>query len=125
MLTQDPLGLTALIIARDDLVAALLGIMIELEGYNAVLAKSGESCLDALRRVKPDLALVDYEFACASKGELGDWARRTRTSAVIFSSSRDHADVELLADAYGLAWFAPPFEREDLARAIGEARQRA
>jgi CheY-like chemotaxis protein len=126
LLTLDPpLGLAALVIAHDDLVGALLGIMIELEGYRATFAKPGESCLAALERVHPDLALVDYEFACASRGQLADWARATHTSAVVFSPSRDHADIELLADAYGLAWFAPPFERESFARAVNEARRRA
>jgi DNA-binding response OmpR family regulator len=99
--------------------------MIDLEGYRPVFARPGESGVDALARVRPDLALVDYEFARASKGELARWARSTRTSVVIFSPSRDHTDIRRLADAYGLTWFAPPFEREDLSRAIGEATRRA
>lgn len=119
---DDTTGLpTVLIIATDAVVSALLGTLLELDGYAPLFPGPDESPADALERLRPRVVLVDCDepgacangffAACAVQG----------TTVVLFSPARMPWDVREVAERYGLPAFSFPIDRTRLGQVIAEA----
>ena len=54
---------TILIVARDPIIGALMGELVNLCGYHAHLPNSDERPLAALHRLRPDCVLIDADHA--------------------------------------------------------------
>ena len=119
---DDPTDIpSVLIIATDAVVAALLGTLLELDGYAPRFPEPGESPMDALERLRPRVALVDCDEpdACAN-GFFGECAVQG-TTVVLFSPARMPYDVRDVAERYGLPAFSFPIDRTRLGQVIAEA----
>lgn len=109
-----------LILAREPLVAALLGMLLELEKYEPAFARPDESPDEAVGRVRPFLILMlDGSFDDARSDVFH--ARLKGTPVVLFATPRTEATVRVVANERRLPWFTMPVELETLGRIVREA----
>lgn len=107
-------------LAREPLVAALVGMLLELEKYEPAFALPEESPEEAVRRVRPFLVLVldgDLEEARSDVFH----ARLKETPVVLFATPQSENVVRAMANQRQLPWFTMPVNRETLVRVIREA----
>jgi hypothetical protein len=111
-----------LILAEQPVVAALVGMLVELAGYQPVFAERGEQPTEAIGRIRPrvviliDVALEDARsdlfFAQAAKRQLG---------VALFGPLKGAAELERLAAHRGVSWFTLPSETAEITRTIEAA----
>ena len=109
-----------LILAREPLVAALLGMLLELEKYEPAFARPGESPEDAVRRVRPFLILILDGSVDDARSDVFH-ARLKGAPVVLFATPRTEATVRVIANERRIPWFTMPVERETLGRIVREA----
>ena len=100
--------------------AALVGMLLELEKYEPAFALPEESPEEAVRRVRPLLVLLlegDLEEASSDVF----YARLKEIPVVLFATPRTEDAVRAVANERRLPWFTMPVNRETLVRAIREA----
>jgi len=109
-----------LVLAREPLAAALLGMLLELDAYEPAFALPDESPEEAIRRVRPVLViLLDGSLDAAASDVFH--ARAKGTPVILFSTASTEAKVRALADARRIRWFTMPVDRESLTRVIRDA----
>ena len=99
---------TILIIANEDVISALLGAMVELDGHAPVFPAHDERPLAAVVRCRPSLVLLDTEHDLAWDE---DSMRRIATlgsRTLLFSATRSQREIEMIADRYGIPAFVLP-----------------
>jgi len=101
--------------------AALLGMMLELEGYEPAFARDGESADAALTRVRPlRVVLVDEGLDAAHSDIFLARAARGQVGVVVFGG-QTAAGPPPWAQARRVPWFRMPVEGAELRRAIEES----
>ncbi len=117
-----------MVLANEEVISALLGAMVELDGFIPVFPAADEQPLAAIRRSRPDLLLLDCETELAWEPA----AMRTISSVtriLLFSAMRSQREIEQIAARYGIAAFVLPVAYRDftaeLARALGPQRPTA
>ena len=99
---------TILILASEEVISALLGAMVELEGHVPAFSAHDERPLAALARLRPSLLLLDCEHELAwdetSMRRIADSGTRT----LLFSAMRSQREIEMIASRYGLPAFVLP-----------------
>jgi DNA-binding response OmpR family regulator len=75
-----------LIISSDALAAALLAAAVELAGHEPQFPRSNESARDALRRVRPRLAVIDCDHVEACSDAFLGPALMTGAQLLLFAS---------------------------------------
>lgn len=108
---------TVLILAREEVVAALLGLLVELSGYRPVFAKPGESASDACARASCEKLVIDCDHWECSKKVLGE-LQRTGKKILLFSPSRSAAETTGSAASLGLGSFTLPIGPEAFGRLL-------
>jgi hypothetical protein len=109
-----------LVLAHEPLAAALLGMLLELGAYEPVFALPDESPEEAVRRVRPVLAiLLDGSLEAASSDVF--YARAKGTPVILFGTQRKGAQVRAAALERRSPWLAMPPDRASLTRVIREA----
>ena len=111
-----------LVLSTDDLAGALLAALAETAGLAPAFAHASETPRDALRRLRPDLVLVDCEHELACSEQFLGPLRMTGATALVFGRGADAERLRALADAHAVRVFTLPLDAEELARAIREAR---
>lgn len=102
--------------------AALLGMLLELDGYEPAFPLSGESPDAALARVRPLLvALVDQALDVARSDIFLARAARWQIGVVLFGAQASPAGPPPWATARRVPWFKMPVEGRELRRAIEES----
>ena len=109
-----------LVIARDPLVAALVGLLLELAKYEPAFARVEESPEEAIRRVRPFLVLLLEGSADDATSDVFH-ARLKGTPIVLFATPKTEASVRALANERALPWFTLPVSGEVLGRVIRES----
>lgn len=113
---------SVLIFARDPIIAALVGLLVELTGRQPAFARQGERHIDALRRVRPAaMVLVDVSLDEARSDIFFAAASKVRVPAVIFGAESRARDVGEIAADRGIPWFMIPPEPAHLAAALEAA----
>ena len=112
---------TVLIVSADAMAAALLGTLIELDGYQPLFPADGEPPAEALARLRPRLVLVDCDAGAACTADFFGDAAAHATAVVLFSHARLQGEVEDVAARHGLRAFALPIDRAALARLLADA----
>ena len=89
-------SLSVLVLAREELISALLGLLVETSGHRASFAAPDETSSVAVRRVRPDVVIVDCDHRdCTS--ELVKAAREVGARLILFSASREADYVRKIA----------------------------
>jgi hypothetical protein len=100
-----------LILAREELVAALLGLMVELHGFEPRFPINAETVDDAIRGEQLKAVLVDCDHPdCTDK--LLDAIGRTEAIPVLFSPFRMQAEVRAVAARHGIRSFTLPTDSD-------------
>jgi DNA-binding response OmpR family regulator len=107
-----------LILAREEVVAALLGLMVELSGFQPRFVEIGESADDALGSGSLHAVLVDCDHPEFSEKLIG---RISSSGArpILFSPFKMRSDVSRLASRHGIRSFTLPTEPETFSRVLG------
>lgn len=99
---------TILILANEEVISALLGAMVELEGHAPAFPAHDERPLAALSRVRPSLLLLDCEHDLAWDENAMRRITEGGTRTLLFSAMRSQREVETIASRYGLPAFVLP-----------------
>lgn len=108
------------ILARDPLVAALVGMLLELDAYEPVFPRPDESPEEAVRRIRPALVVLLEVSLEAARSDVFH-ARAKGTPVVLFGPPYAAAEVRALAAERHLCSFVMPVNRATLKRVIQEA----
>jgi DNA-binding response OmpR family regulator len=98
---------SVLILAREELVAALLGMLVEIKGLQPIFLGKAEPAEDAILREKPRAVIIDCDHP-----QYGDpllqTIRMTGALPILFSPSRMQPELRSVADRHGLRSFTLP-----------------
>ena len=102
-----------MVLANEEVISALLGAMVELDGYIPVFPAADESPLTAVCRLRPDLLLLDCEHEFAWDAHSMRCVPETGTRILLFSAMRSQREVEQIAARYGVPGFVLPVAYRD------------
>jgi len=105
-----------LILAREEVVAALLGLMVELRGMQPRFLTENESVMDVLDRDR-EVVLIDCDHP-ACQAETIELIKKSGGEPVLFSPFRFQAEVTNLARGYGVKSFTLPIDAESFDRVL-------
>lgn len=112
-----------LVLAREAVIAALVGLLLELEDYEPVFAAPDERPAEAVRRLRPPLIVVlDGQLPEAQSDLFFARCAQDGASVCLFSEPVAAAEVRAAARARRLAFFSMPVDRHDLGAAMALAR---
>jgi hypothetical protein len=99
--------------------AALLGMLLELEGYEPAYAREGENAELALARIRPLLVvLVDHALDVAKSDLFLARAARRQVGLVQFGAGDAEDSAAAWAQSRRVPWFQMPVDGPELRRAI-------
>jgi DNA-binding response OmpR family regulator len=107
-----------LILAREEVVAALLGLMVELSGFQPRFAEKDQSAEEMFGDGSIRTVLLDCDHPELSE-TLVETIRSSGARPVLFSPSRLHSEVSRLANRYGLESFTLPTAPDTFSRILG------
>jgi len=108
-----------LILARDPVIAALLGIALGLGELEPVFAEPGERPEDAIARLQPPfVVLLDGELEEADSDLFYARAARRGARVLLFAAPRSGPGVLALARARGVPHIVVPLEDDALREAV-------
>ena len=111
-----------LILARESVIAALIGMLLELEAYEPVFPEPDERHEDAIRRVRPPLVVIlDGESAEARSDLFFARAAHAGARVVLFSEPVAAEAVRAAARERHVPYFAMPVDRTTLGTVLRRA----
>jgi DNA-binding NtrC family response regulator len=114
-----------LIVSQQSVVAALVGLLVELTGNQPVFASTAEQPADALRRLRPVLVvLMDVDLDDARSDLFFATANRSGTPIVVFGPLERARDIAEIAAHRRIPWLALPAGADRLSEVVGAARGR-
>ena len=109
---------TVLILAREEVVAALLGMMVELRGLQPKFLGVAEAAEDAILREKPGTVIIDCDHPDC-QDTLVESIMRAGAVPVLFSPFRMQAEVRSVAARHGIRSFTLPTDIDAFGRMLG------
>jgi len=106
-----------LILAREEVVAALLGLMVELRGLQPEFLAEDESVANAIKREGPSPVLIDCDHPDCTEDIIA-MIRKAGGDPVLFSPHRMQSEVTRLAARYGVKSFTLPTDPDTFARLL-------
>lgn len=106
-------GSTILIIAKEQMIAALMGALVEHAGHRPVFPAPDERPLDAITRAGATLVLLDCEHDLTDNEDVFERAEAADSGVLLFSAQRTKGEAEDLAKRYGVQSFVLPVRPRD------------
>ncbi len=106
-----------LILAREEVVAALLGLMVELRGLQPRFLGKEESVADAMARLVFEAVVIACDHPDCT-GSLIDTIRKAGAVPILFSPSRMQAEVGEVAARHGTRSFTLPTDPDTFGRML-------
>lgn len=118
-----------LVLSDEPVVAALVGILVEIAGRTPVFAEPVESATDALERLRPlSVVLVEVTLGSARSDLFFAAAAKSGIGVAVFGPVERAREIAEIAGSRNVPWFTMPPSREQLATALdiagGRARRR-
>lgn len=111
-----------LVLAEQPLVAAMIGMLVELAGWQPRFARPEELPAQALARVRPlAVVLIDIRLDSVHSDLLFALAARHRVGVAVFGPGDRRDEVATVARARGLPWFTATSDVEHLALVLRAA----
>ena len=107
-----------MVLANEEVISALLGAMVELDGHVAVFPAADEWPLTAIKRCQPDLLLLDCEHELAWDPQAMRSLTASGTQVLLFSAMRSQRDIEQIAAGYGIGAFVLPVSFREFASQV-------
>jgi len=98
-----------LILAREEVVAALLGLMVEVSGFEPKFARTDQSAEDAVKGARLHAVLVDCDHPDFT-GDLIGAIKQSGARPILFSPFRMRSEVTRLAALHETRSFTLPTE---------------
>ncbi len=116
-----------LVIDDDDSLRDTIGVMLEQEGFRAVLAADGRAGFDKALTTKPDLMLVDLRLPGMSGTEICKQLRAAHvaTPIIVLSAVGEELDKVLLLEIGADDYVVKPFGTRELMARIRAVLRRA
>ncbi|HJU89044.1 MAG TPA: hypothetical protein VJ672_06600 [Gemmatimonadaceae bacterium] len=112
--------MSVLIVPTDLTIGALMMDLVRVAGHTAHVIRSDESVPQAIRRVQPDLLLLDCDhFECDE--DLIAAADRRDVPVVFFSGARSSQELQRISDRFGVPMFQLPNGPRMLDRTLRDA----
>jgi DNA-binding response OmpR family regulator len=106
-----------LILARDEVVAALLGLMVELRGFSPRFLGAGDSASRALARDRYHAVIIDCDHPGCTD-QLIDEIRSAAAQPVLFSPIRFQPELGDLAQRYRARSFTLPTDPDTFGKVL-------
>jgi hypothetical protein len=106
-----------LILAREELVAVLLGLMVELRGSQPIFLGREESLEGAIRRESFDAVVIDCDHPDCTE-RLLDAIRNTGAEPILFSPFRLQSEVLEVATRHGTRSFTLPTDPDTFGKML-------
>lgn len=106
-----------LILAREEVVAALLGLMVELRGFQPRFVGWAERAEDAILREKPDAVIIDCDHPDYGDALL-EVMKKAGAVPIMFSPFRMQSEVRSVAARHGIRSFTLPTDTDTFGRAL-------
>jgi DNA-binding NtrC family response regulator len=106
-----------LILAREEVVAALLGLMVELKGLEPIYLEKADIAEDVIRQKRPSVVLVDCDHQDCTEALL-QAVREAGAKPILFSPFRFAAEVGRVADRHGVESFTLPTDPDSFGRML-------
>jgi len=106
-----------LILAREEVVAALLGMMVELRGLKPRFLGRTETAEDAILREKPSTVIIDCDHPDC-RDSLLEAIIRAGAVPILFSPLRMQSEVRSVAARHGVKSFTLPTDTDTFARML-------
>src|ERR1700722_20312791 len=118
---------TILVIDDDESLRDTIGVMLEQEGFRAVLVGDGRSGFEKAVTIKPDLVLVDLRLPGMSGTEICKQLRASRvaTGIIVLSAVGDEFDKVLLLEVGADDYVVKPFGTRELMARIRAVLRRS
>ena len=118
---------TILVIDDDESLRDTIGVMLEQEGFRAVLAGDGKTGFEKAVTLKPDMVLVDLRLPGMSGIEICKQLRNTgvATPIIVLSALGDEVDKVLLLEIGADDYLVKPFGTRELMARIRAVLRRA
>jgi DNA-binding response OmpR family regulator len=118
---------TILVIDDDDNLRDTIAVMLEQEGFRAVMAGDGKTGFDKAVTMKPDLVLVDLRLPGMSGVEICKQLRagQVKTPIIVLSAAGDEVDKVLLLEIGADDYVVKPFGTRELLARIRAVLRRA
>lgn len=118
---------TILVIDDDESLRDTIGILLEQEGFRAVLAADGRAGYEKALQLKPDLIVVDLRLPGMSGVEICKQLRgaRVNTPLIVLSAMGDEIDKVLLLEIGADDYVVKPFGARELMARIRAILRRA
>ena len=105
-----------LIVAREEIVAALLGLMVELRGLQPRFLGREESVEDAIGREPFEAVIIDCDYPDCER--LMDAIRNIGALPILFSPFRMPSEVKEVAARHGIRSFTLPTDPDTFGRML-------
>jgi DNA-binding NtrC family response regulator len=112
-----PLLGSVLILAREEVVAALLGLMVELRGLHPRFLSREESVQDVIERGSLAAVVIDCDHPDCNDGLL-QAIRKTGAVPILFSPFRMQSEVREVAARHGTRSFTLPTDPDTFGRML-------
>ena len=106
-----------LILAREEIVAALLGLMVELQGLDPLYLAKAEIAEDVIRRELPKVVVIDCDHQDCTDLLLAV-AREAGAKPILFSPFRFANEVRRVALRQGVDYFTLPADPEGFGKLL-------
>jgi DNA-binding response OmpR family regulator len=106
-----------LILAREEMVAALLGLMVEVRGFQPSFLARGQSPADVIETLSFAAVVVDCDHPDCTAKLLAN-IRATGAVPILFSPSRMQSEVGEVAARHGIRSFALPTDPDTFGRML-------
>ena len=118
---------TILVIDDDESLRDTIGVMLEQEGFRAILAADGRTGFDKFLTMRPDLALVDLRLPGMSGIDICKQVRasQVQTPIIVLSAIGDEIDKVLLLEIGADDYVVKPFGRRELLARIRAVLRRS
>lgn len=111
-----------LIIARDSVIAALLGMLLELDGYEPVFPAPAETADHALARLRaPIVICADCDLPDLQSDLFFARVSKSNARIVLFGSPGSETRLKAMAAERSVRYFLLPTDRATLAHTLEEA----
>lgn len=106
-----------IILAREEVVAALLGLMVELQGLQPKFLGRAEPVEDAILREKPEAVIIDCDHPDYGD-ELLEAMKKAGAVPILFSPYRMLSEVRSVAARHGVRSFTLPTDTDTFGRVL-------
>jgi len=106
-----------LILAREEIVAALLGLMVELQALEPVYPGAAEIAEEVIRRERPLVVVIDCDHQDCTEA-LTAAVREVGAKPILFSPFRFDLEVKRVARRHGVESFTLPADPESFGRML-------